>query len=572
MITNMKLRYIIPMFMAAVTMLVGCSEDEEKSTLSQVQLSQSLISLPAGEDADPAEQVYKTDITINAKGDWKFTDVPEWLTITPAEGSAGEYTVTFQASKTTESRSAFLKLLCNGQEQEVNVQQIAKKVDVPLSTCAQVIAGDDGKTYRVKGTVKSIANTTYGNWYLVDETGEVYIYGTLDKNGAEKNFLSLGIGVGDIVTVEGPKTTYNGTIELVNVTVIAIEKSLIAVDGLDIENNTIAKTGGEFHATLSNKGNGLDVKVSEDAKDWLFVTGITISGETTTVTFRALPNTGAARKATITFVTTSGDKEYTAETSITQEADVLPHGENPEDPFTVAEAIAKCQAIGNTSDGVIYYAKGTISSISSIDTGDYGNATFNISDDGTDANALTCFRSKFLNNEKFTSEDQIAVGDEVVITGKLVNYQNKTPEFSGNVYVYKLKKASNDPGSKAKPFTPAEANAFCMTLTGTTEDDYYVKGKIVKYANNGEFGTKFGNASFYISADGSEESEMFYVYRTYYLGNKKYDNDADPKPAVGDEVVICGKLTLYVKDDKKTPETQQNESYIYSWNGKTSLE
>jgi hypothetical protein len=311
------------MFMAAVTMLVGCSEDEEKSTLSQVQLSQSLISLPAGEDADPAEQVYKTDITINAKGDWKFTDVPEWLTITPAEGSAGEYTVTFQASKTTESRSAFLKLLCNGQEQEVNVQQIAKKVDVPLSTCAQVIAGDDGKTYRVKGTVKSIANTTYGNWYLVDETGEVYIYGTLDKNGAEKNFLSLGIGVGDIVTVEGPKTTYNGTIELVNVTVIAIEKSLIAVDALDIENNTIAKTGGEFHATLSNKGEGLNVNISEDAKDWLFVTGITISGETTTVTFRALPNDGAARKATITFVTTSGDKEYTAETAVAQEGAVV---------------------------------------------------------------------------------------------------------------------------------------------------------------------------------------------------------------------------------------------------------
>lgn len=250
--------------------------------------------------------------------------MPEWLTITPASGSAGQQDVVFKAKKTTESRAAFLKLLCNGQEQEINVQQIAKKVDIPLSTCEEVAKnGVDGKTYRVKGAVKSIASTTYGNWYLKDETGEVYIYGTLDKNGNEKNFLSLGIGVGDIVTVEGPRKNYSGTIELVNVTVIAIEKSLIAVNALDIEGNTVAKTGGEFHATLSNKGNSLDVKIPEDAKDWLFVTGVSISGETSTVTFKALPNTGGARKATVTFVTTSDGKEYTAETTISQEGSIV---------------------------------------------------------------------------------------------------------------------------------------------------------------------------------------------------------------------------------------------------------
>jgi hypothetical protein len=43
-----------------------------------------------------------------------------------------------------------------------------------------------------------------------------------------------------------------------------------------------------------------------------------------------------------------------------------------------------------------------------------------------------------LNNEKFTSEDQIGVGDEVVICGKLVDYKGETPEFSGNVYIYSL--------------------------------------------------------------------------------------------------------------------------------------
>lgn len=567
MITNMKLRYIIPMFMAAVTMLVGCSEDEEKSTLSQIQVSQSVISLAAGEEADPEDKEFESTITINANGDWEFKDVPDWLTITPVSGGAGKQTIVFKAKKTTESRSAFLKLLCNGQEQEVNVQQIAKKVDIPLSTCEEVAKnGVDGKTYRVKGAVKSIANTTYGNWYLKDETGEVYIYGTLDKNGNEKNFLSLGIGVGDIVTVEGPRKDYNGTVELVNVTVIAIEKSLLAVDAIDIENNTIAKTGGEFHVTLSNKGDGLDVKISEEAKDWLFVTGINISGETSTVTFKVLPNTGGARKATVTFVTTSGGKEYTAETSITQEADVLPHGENPDDPFTVAEAIAKCKAIGSTTDGVIYYAKGKISSISSIDTGDYGNATFNISDNGTDENALTCFRSKYLNNEKFTSEDQIGVGDEVVICGKLVDYKGETPEFSGNVYIYKLKKyvpGAGD-GSLNNPFSAEEAIAY-VDAGGT--DAVYVKGVVSELVKGG-FGASYGNGSFFISDNGTKYGDPlkdFEAYQVNYLGNRLW-TEADPQIAVGDVVIIYGPLTTY----NTTRETKgKGAAYIYSLNGKT---
>ena len=98
------------------------------------------------------------------------------------------------------------------------------------ATCAQIIAGTDGTVYRVTGTCTEIQNTTYGNWILKDETGEILIYGTLDAEGKTKNFASLGIEVGDKVTVHGPKKTYvnqtagTTTIELVNVTVDNIEK------------------------------------------------------------------------------------------------------------------------------------------------------------------------------------------------------------------------------------------------------------------------------------------------------------------------------------------------------------
>lgn len=92
------------------------------------------------------------------------------------------------------------------------------------ATCAEVIDGPDSKTYRVKGICTGIANTTYGNWYLTDETGQIYIYGTLGAKGQQKNFSSLGIEVGDEITVEGPKHTYVNNAELVNVTVLNINK------------------------------------------------------------------------------------------------------------------------------------------------------------------------------------------------------------------------------------------------------------------------------------------------------------------------------------------------------------
>ena len=58
------------------------------------------------------------------------------------------------------------------------------------------------------------------------------------------------------------------------------------------------------------------------------------------------------------------------------------------------------------------------------------------------------------------------------------------------------------------------------------------------------------------------------MFRTLYLGNKKFaEGQTDIK--VGDEVIIFGKLMNYKGN---TPETDANNSYLYSLNGKTSDE
>ena len=99
-----------------------------------------------------------------------------------------------------------------------------------------------------------------------------------------------------------------------------------------------------------------------------------------------------------------------------------------------------------------------------------------------------------------------------------------------------------------------------------TTEEVYVMGKISKITNTGTYfqGGTYGNASFWISADGTESGE-FQVYRALYLGNKKFEA-GQTDIQVGDDVIIYGKLMNYKGN---TPETVANKSYLYSLNGKT---
>lgn len=213
----MKLKYILPAFIAAMgLMTTACDEEFEPTVLSEVQVSQSIVSLPT--------EGGSTTITVTATADWYFDELPEWLTVTPASGAAGVHEVTLAAGEAEETHDLTLKLVAGGRTQLIRVMQIAEPVQLPISSCAEVLAGPDAN-YRVKGTCTRIANTQYGNWYINDGTGELYIYGTLDAEGNSKNFESLGLEVGDVVIVEGPKSTYGTTVELVDVTVIDIEKA-----------------------------------------------------------------------------------------------------------------------------------------------------------------------------------------------------------------------------------------------------------------------------------------------------------------------------------------------------------
>ena len=248
------------------------------------------------------------------------------------------------------------------------------------------------------------------------------------------------------------------------------------------------------------------------------------------------------------------------------------------DPFDCIAAINYATALGadveSTED---VYIKGKVVSITEEYTTNYGNASFDISNDGENKNTFKVWRALYLGNKKFTSDKtQIKVGDEVIICGKVINYYGNTPEtVQGKAYLYSLNGVTEEGGSEGDnegdfgeqkgsgtvddPYNCAAALAFTSALgkDEKSEKEIYIKGIVsnIKY----EYDTNYGNGTFSISDDGTSKNE-FLVWRALYLGNVKYTAGQE-QPHVGDEVIICGKVVNYYGN---TPETVQGEAYLYS--------
>ena len=451
----MKLRNIFTALTAAALALVGCQKEAE--FLDEVQVSKSFVAL----DVNGGE----ASITVTATADWAFetSDVwpevivkdkegnetsrtPSWLSVDVTSGAAGETVVTFSAEATTETREITLLLACAGVKQNVKVLQMAEKVETPLSTCADVAAGVDGKVYRVKGTCTSIANTQYGNWYLTDDTGTVYVYGTL-YNGATQQFTKLGLEVGDIVTVEGPRKNYNGTIELVDVTVLEIEKSLIKLEKA-IPAEPLPLEGGVATVLLTVKEGDFSVEIPEDAA-WLTAGEPTNVGGLTCVELTAAANEGGARKTTVTFKTTVKGKEYIAMADVEQLGAIK--------AVTVAEFLEAAEGTA------LYEITGIVKNIANTTYGNFDlvDATGSVYVYGLTGNGAIG------SNDKTFANLGINEGDVITIVGTRASYK-ETPQVGGTAYL-KEHVVAAQPATIAEFLAAPVASDKWYKLTATIE-------------------------------------------------------------------------------------------------------
>ena len=624
----MKLRNYILSILAGAALAAGCAQEQVISSIAEFKPEKSYIGLPleGGINTTP----------VKATASWSFdtSAIPEWLTVSPTSGGAEVEHIVFAAEPNTGNSERSVNLVVNvgGKQQRFTVIQAGPgEVEAPLSTIAQVVAGNDGETFRIRGTVTSIVNTNYGNLYVSDDTGSIYIYGLFNAKGQYPKdaggWATFGVEVGDVITVQGPRTLYNGTtLELVDATLINVEKSLIEVDPSDI---SVGSDAGTFTVSVTSKANGMAVLPSDS---WIRMTDIA-AGEKDAVVYSFAYDantTTASRTATIQFKAANSSKAVT----VTQEG-VPPTGQSiteivalPDNSgvetleSTVAAKTTKGFVLSDGTTAIYVYDNGanaveigdvlkvlatkttyngvpelaTVTSVEKTGTAsvDYPAAKdvtadaaayaatvaeyiqftgtlkvsgnyFNVEIDGVDASEKQGSLANPVESLNAASYD----GKKITVTGFFNGLSGGSKYL--NVIATKIEEAGAK-GSLANPYTPAEAAAAVAGLSWTSNteyestDDVYVAGKICKIASNGTYteGGTYGNATFFLSADGTGDGDL-QVYRALYLGNKKFEaGQTDIK--VGDDVIIYGKLMNYKGN---TPETVSGKAYLYSLNGKT---
>lgn len=116
-------------------------------------------------------------------------------------------------------------------------------------------------------------------------------------------------------------------------------------------------------------------------------------------------------------------------------------------------------------------------------------------------------------------------------------------------------------GTLEDPYNAAKALAI-ITSGQASSSKVYVMGRICA-SPAPEINTSYGNATYYISADGSTTDQLE-IFRGYSLGGNKFTATTDL--SAGDSVIVYGQLTYY---NNTTPEMTTGSSIVYL-NGETA--
>ncbi|MBQ9202797.1 MAG: Ig-like domain-containing protein [Prevotella sp.] len=205
--------------------------------------------------------------------------------------------------------------------------------------------------------------------------------------------------------------------------------TIVTIDDSGITNTNVFEgtAAGKLVATVSAGETVIENAVVTWASDNEEVATIAADGAVTLV---------AAGTAKLTATYAGVENQYKA-SSKTYTLTVInkdPNGPGTENnPYTVAQAIANTPASGNSDE---VYIKGIVSSFykESI-VSDGSNYRYYISDDGETTTQLLVYKGAGLNKAAFAEADDLLVGDEVIICGKLTIYQNAPEVASGNYIV-----------------------------------------------------------------------------------------------------------------------------------------
>lgn len=225
--------------------------------VENVSLDNTTLSIEAGQQATLVATVTPENAT-NKSVTWTTSDaavatVSGGVVTAVAEGSAVITATTVDGGKTATCA-----------------------VTVTAPTVTEIILRDapskmgDNKIYRVSGTVIVIDQAEYGNLYLDDGTGVLYVYGVLTPDGAKRQFATLDVEVGDRLTLEGTIIEFSGAPEMKDATFVSVVKApkIVADDAVSVAWDA---TSAEIPYSIERPVAGSLMNVLLDAVNWCTV-------------------------------------------------------------------------------------------------------------------------------------------------------------------------------------------------------------------------------------------------------------------------------------------------------------
>lgn len=231
------------------------------------------------------------------------------------------------------------------------------------------------------------------------------------------------------------------------------------------------------------------------------------------------------------------------------------------DPFNVA-GVEKYIDEGGSAETEVYVKGKVVSVVQGSWDAKHGSLKYYISEDGTATNQFYVFNGYAgPNRTKFSGEDALKQGDEVVICGKVDSY-NGTKEFLVGNYIVSLNGVggtttpdtpTTGKGSESNPYTVAEAIAAIKAGAPTSE--VYVTGIV---SDVYFYSDQYKSLSYYISDDG--KSKDMQVYSGKGLNGADFTSKDDLK--VGQKVTIKGIIKAFNKNGTDIMEIDKNSTIV----------
>ena len=401
----------------------------------------------------PRLRIYSGTITISGSGieTIKFEHSGKF-TLTPSTGELVGNVWTGNANSVVftcgENSTQLKKIIINEEVGNDDIREVS---------IAQFLNAEDSEDvwYQLTGTVKDIKNTQYGNFYLEDTSGSVYVYGIAEQKGGQQSgsFNKLGIEEGDILTIIGNRYTHvkDGveTDEVTNAYFVELEKGQTpepTITDISVEDFLAEPVSTDVWYRLKGKITNLndgDQYGNFDLVDEtgsVYVYGVLSKKGGDKKLFQELVTQYGIKNGGI--ITIIGNRGYYAKKDQIQVANAYfedyEEGADPETyTVTVEEALDAAGELDKNATSFDFYkvtgyvVVGTPYYKRNSSTDElYGDVNLYIADEINGTPTLYIYQAKNKNNELFTESDlnKFTIGDKVTFLGKLKNYVKKDKE------------------------------------------------------------------------------------------------------------------------------------------------